>query len=185
MTVRTPWRTTAATAAVATFVALTSGCSSGDDPETGGTGSADPSRSVGPAAPREPLMIGESVDWQGSRTTVTGIRRAFGGDEHAPDLDGQEWLGLRVRTCAGDDPVEAAWYRFAAYGPTSERYPGASWQDDSWPRPQYPQGEVEAGKCGSGWVLIPVVAGAPVQTVRYDDPDGLPLGEWTVPAGAR
>ncbi|RHW22794.1 hypothetical protein D0Z08_31115 [Nocardioides immobilis] len=88
---------------------------------------------------------------------------------------------MRAKTCAGDVSVEAGWYLFAAHGPSSERYPAPAWDDERWPRPQYPQGTVDPGECVDGWLLIPVVVAAPVTTVRLSDPDGIPLGEWRLP----
>lgn len=154
------------------------GCSGGDDGSPSELPAAGEFAATPP--PAGSLTLGESLEWQGSRTTVTAVRRPFGQDLRAPRGD-REWLGVRAETCAGDVPVEAGWYLFAAYGPSSERFPAPVWEDPSWPRPQYPQGTVDAGECADGWLLIPVVVAAPVGTVRLSDPDGIPLGEWRLP----
>lgn len=162
---------------------LAAGCSPpfGADGTRSSSESTAPGETVASARPAELLAIGESVEWQGARTRVTAVRRPFGGPPKAPDGSGQEWLGVRAGTCAGDVPVEAAWYMFAAHGPSSERYPARDWDDPGWPRPQYPQETVDPGECVDGWVLIPVVVAAHVATVRLSDPDGIPLGEWRLP----
>jgi hypothetical protein len=160
---------------------LVVGCSPPFGADGGRTESAGPEQTVASAPPAELLTIGEWVEWQGARTSVTAARRPFGGAPNAPAGSGREWLGLRAVTCAGDVPVEAAWYLFAAHGPSSERYPAPAWDEPGWPRPQYPEGTVDPGECVDGWVLIPVVVAAPVATVRLSDPDGIPLGEWRLP----
>ncbi|KAA1425827.1 hypothetical protein [Nocardioides antri] len=159
------------------------GCSSAldGDGEESSAGSPPPGEAVAPSGPVKSLPIGGSVEWQGARTSVTAVRRPFGGASRAPEGAGQEWLGVRAVTCAGDDPVEAGWYLFAAHGPSSERYPAPVWEEPSWPRPQYPQRMVDPDQCVDGWLVIPIVVAAPVATVRLSDPDGIPLGEWRLP----
>lgn len=166
-------------------VALVSGCSppfssDDDDPE-----SAPPGQTRATGQPAEALAFEESVEWLGARTSVTDARRPFGEGAEASNGAKQEWLGVHVVTCAGDVPVETGWYLFAAHGPSAERYPALRWTDAGWPRPQYPQRTIDPGKCVNGWVLIPVVATAPVATVRLSDPDGIPIGEWVLPEAIR
>lgn len=166
--------------AVTAFVgpALALGCSApSDDARDAATPATAPGQDDAGPDPGRPLAVGEPVEWQDARTRIVAVRRPFSDAQHAPDA-GQEWLGVQVETCAGESPVEAAWYVFAAHGPSSERYPATAWVDPSWPRSQYPQGTVDPGECVGGWVLIPVVVAAPVATVRFSDPDGIPLGEW-------
>lgn len=167
------------TALIVASATLVAGCS----PPFGADDDRSPSTAETLANPRPTnfLNIGESVDWQDAQTRLTAVQRPFGGASKAPDRSGQEWLGVRAVTCAGDVPVEAAWYLFAAHGPSSERYPAPDWDDPEWPWPQYPEVTVNPGECVDGWLLIPVVVSVPVATVRLSDPDGIPIGEWLLP----
>lgn len=172
-------RRSSLTAAVMVGGGIVAGCSAGGDPPS--PESPPPGEVSATGASSGFLRLGQSVAWEDARFTVTAVRRPFGPAGRGPDRSDTEWLGVRAETCAGDVPVEAGWYLFAAHGPSSERYPAPVWADRSWPVPQYPQRTVDPGACVDGWLVIPVVVAAPVATVRLSDPDGIPLGEWRLP----
>lgn len=174
-----PRRRSTAAVAIVVGMSIIAGCSADGEGSTAET--APPGEVVATAPSSGFLALGESVSWEDARIAVTVVRRPFGPAAKAPDDSATEWLGVRAETCTGDVPVEAGWYLFAAYGPSSERYPARGWADRAWPRQQYPQGTVDPGECVSGWLVIPVLVAAPVATVRLSDPDGIPLAEWRLP----
>lgn len=145
---------------------------------TGETGtSADPTPlPTATYEARPPLAVGTAATTDEASTTLLQVKRRMQGGPRPPA--GQEWLGLRVRTCANDAAAEIGWYQFAAYGPGGERYPGVTWDDPAWPDPSYPEGELEAGDCAEGWIVAAVVEKARLVEVRFSDADGLPIAEW-------
>lgn len=136
-----------------------------------------------PPAQRRSSQVGVTREGGRSDTTLLQVRRV-GSPRGRSAPDGQEWLGIRARTCrhAGSgDRDRSPWSDWAVETEDGDSFRGARVPWTDFPAQQLPTDGVAEGECAVGWVLVPVPRGTSrhVAVVRYRpySPAGL---EWEV-----
>jgi hypothetical protein len=145
----------------------------------GDNAQADPPRQL--STQREAPSVGE-VGQTRSReeadTTLLQVRKILAPqDRQAPA--GQEWFGIRARTCMHADARASgrlAWSTWVVTTQEGRVYRGAAvpWKD--FPPQQLPTTPIQPGECQVGWVLVEVPKG----TFKTVDNVSLRLGGATV-----
>ena len=144
------------------------------------------SSAVPPAAsPSEqaPSQIGEVRTGDHADTTLLQIRKIVAPADRQPP-SGQEWFGLRARTCLQDDARRSGalpWNSWAVTSALGESYVGEEVPFDDFPPEQFPTTGLDAGECSVGWVLIATPRGTYKDVTRVTFRPGTPgAADWTV-----
>jgi hypothetical protein len=152
-----------ASAAVAITAAVI-GLSTAAGPGTPRPGAVDDTLSTAPdptTAASQASEVGETRVGANSHTTLLQVRKVLAPtDRSAPE--GQEWYGIRARTCMHADAHGSGgvpWAEWVVETDIGISYAGrrVPWTD--FPPQQYSTDGVRRGKCNVGWVLVAVPRG--------------------------
>ena len=138
---------------------VTSGLTSG-----GTGGGAEGSNAAASAAPREEAAteLGETRSRANSDTTLLQVRKVLApADRSAPK--GQEWYGIRARTCMhadADASGDVSWSEWVVSTSTGLSYSGRRTDRTDFPPQQYSTNGIGSGRCTVGWILVVVPRGS-------------------------
>jgi len=132
-------------------------------------------RSTVDAAPEPtaavPSQVGETRRGANADTTLLQVRKVLA-PEGRTAPEGQEWYGVRARTCMHTDAHASGgvpWSEWVVVTDAGLSYNGrkAPWAD--FPPQQYSTAPVRLGRCNVGWVLVAVPRGTfrHVDTVEF------------------
>jgi hypothetical protein len=126
------------------------------------------SSSAAAAAPKAPGTTVSTATHQS--VTYYSMQRPTAASAPAPQEPGTEWVAIDVQTCyeagAQDFDNSHSWVLVDAnngnYAPSSTGY-------SQFPAPKFPWGDISVvpGQCIRGWIVFPVVIGAPVINVAF------------------
>ena len=128
-----------------------------------------------------PSEVGETRFGVNADTTLLQVRHIRPSSAHAPP-PGQEWFGIRARTCLHPEARPSGglpWSSWGVVDGAGTRYLGspASWDD--YPPQQLPTSGLQPGECNLGWVLIALPKGTSerIETVVFRPRSSAPA-EW-------
>lgn len=148
----------------------------GDDPSGERAGTSDTEQlgrvssglSEDPGRGRRGSKVGVTLEGRRSDTTLLQVRRVRAPeDRSAPS--GQEWYGIRARTCRHADAGDRArspWSDWVVVTRSGASYTARDTPWTDFPPQQYASDGVGPGECTVGWVLVAVPRGTYREVVR-------------------